>query len=167
MDKLNKAMLAFQVMSSILGCTIIDEYDVVVHYLPDISRDSSREIFAEKMIQLYEDHAKSFYDYGKDSFMSENTNGDKETFYMHALRFYMIPIMKDTYAKYKLGPGIWTMEGFEGINSVSKHAVRNHSNRRGNLAMQSMGYIHQLFISVPHNVAVELAKDAKKKHCNE
>ena len=80
--------------------------------------------------------------------MSKNTNGDKETFYMHALSFYMIPIMKETYTKYKLGPGIWTMEGFEGINSVSKHAVRNHSNRRGNLAMQSISFIHHQFLSV-------------------
>ena len=59
------------------------------------------------------------------------------------------------------------MEGFEGINSVSKHAVRNHSNRRDNSAMQSISFIHHQFISVPHNVAMELAKDANKKYCNE
>ena len=157
-------MKAFEVMSSILGCMIIDTYDVAVHYLPDIPQDSPPQYIAETMIVLYEEQAKFFYKYGMESFMSDNNVGDKETFYMHCLRFYMVHIMKHTYAKHKLGPGIWTMEGFEGINSVSKQVFRNHSNRKGNLARQCLAYILLLFTTKIHDVEAELAKDAKKKH---
>ena len=72
--------------------------------------------------------------------------------------------MVDTYAKHKLGPGIWTMEGFEGVNCVSKHIFRNHSNRKGNLASQSLAHIILQFTTKIHSVANELAKEAKKEH---
>lgn len=160
----NKSLKAFEVMSSILGCMIIDTYEAAVHYLPDIPKDSTPKDISEKIIALYQKEAKIFYKYGMESFMSDKSVGDKETFYMHVLRFYMVDIMKETYQKHKLGPGIWTMEGFEGINSVSKRVFRNHSNRKGNLATQSLAHIILLFTTKIHDVATELAKDAKKEH---
>ena len=48
--------------------------------------------------------------------MTKVDKGDKEKFYMHALRHYTIKHAQDTWKKYKLGVGIFTMEGFERRN---------------------------------------------------
>ena len=97
-----------------------------------------------------------------ESFMTNETSGNKETFYIHTLRFYMIDVMVDTYAKHKLGPGIWTMEGFEGVKQVSKHIFCNLINIKVNLSSQSLSTIILQFTTKIHSVANELAKEAKK-----
>ena len=62
------------------------------------------------------------YAHGSITFMKRSTEGDAETFYLHVLRFYMPNIIKDTWEKYGLGVGIFTMQGFERRNKESKHS---------------------------------------------
>lgn len=71
--------------------------------------------------------------------------GDGETFYIHNLSFYMPSIIEDTYKRHKLGPGVWSMEGFEYKNAQSKRAVYTHSNRKGNLPAQSLAHLYLIY----------------------
>ena len=48
-----------------------------------------------------------------------------ETFYLHTLKHYIPKIMRSTYEKHRLGPAIFTMEGFEYKNYTSKQVMRN------------------------------------------
>ena len=48
---------------------------------------------------------------------------------MHALRHYIPLHAQNTWDTYKLGVGIFTMEGFELRNLESKQVVRNHTKK--------------------------------------
>ena len=50
---------------------------------------------------------------------------------------------QDTWSKYKLGVGIFTMEGFERINLESKQSVRNHTNKKDNITVQSCNKLYK------------------------
>ena len=67
------------------------------------------------------------------TYLSDRVEGDHENFYAYALRFYVPDILKKTYNKYGLGLGVYTMEGFESINYMTKRTICNNSNRRGNM----------------------------------
>ena len=64
---------------------------------------------------------------------------------MHALRHYNIKHAQDTWTKYKLGVGIFTMEGFERRNMESKQVVRNHTNKKGNIILQSAKKLYEKY----------------------
>ena len=77
--------------------------------------------------------------------MTKVDTGDKETFYMHSLRHYTMKHAQDTWIKYKLGIGIFTMEGFERRNLESKQAVRNHTNKKDNITVQSCNKLYEKY----------------------
>ena len=83
----------------------------------------------------------------ENSFMTQNVPGDGETFYLHALFHYLVPIAHDTLEKFNCGIGIWTMQGVEHVNKLSKSAFRNHVNGRGNTAGQSIKVLQANFIN--------------------
>ena len=80
---------------------------------------------------------QAFYVHAENTFMTKVYKGGKETFYMHAIRHYKPIHAQDTWDTYKLGMGIFTMEGFERRNLESKKVVRNHTNKKGNMKLQS------------------------------
>lgn len=55
-----------------------------------------------------------------------------ETFYLHVLRFYLPVIAEYTWDNYRLGLGVYTMQGFECRNKESKKDLRRLTNKRGN-----------------------------------
>ena len=69
-----------------------------------------------KLLISMKNTIRQFYVHAAKSFMTKVDTGDKETFYMHALRHYTMKHAQDTWSKYKLGVGIFTMEGFERRN---------------------------------------------------
>ena len=54
--------------------------------------------------------------------------------------------------------GVFTMEGFEYKNYSSKQAIREHSNRRGNVCHQSLKFLTLQFILKHHEVQKEIIK---------
>ena len=52
---------------------------------------------------------------------------------------------QDTWDKYKLGVGFFTMEGFERRNSESKQVVNNHTNKKGSIAVQSIKKLYDKY----------------------
>ena len=47
------------------------------------------------------------------NFLMKDNPGDKETVYVHTLCLYMNYIIKTLYELHNLGPGVWSMKGFE------------------------------------------------------
>ena len=52
---------------------------------------------------------KQFYEHGKFTFLTKNSPGDDETFYMHCLCFYPPQKAKETFKEFNLGLGVFTM----------------------------------------------------------
>ena len=57
---------------------------------------------------------------------SDSTKGKHETFYWHTLRYYMLPMIEDTYKT--LGIRIFTMQGFECRNKETKMSYQRCCN---------------------------------------
>ena len=95
----------------------------------------------------FELQLKKFYDCGSRTFLSSaaRTDGNEETFYCHALRFYMIDIAKMTYERHKVGIGVFNMQGFERRNKESKNCMKRFSNNRGNVLVNNMKRVWDVF----------------------
>ena len=160
--EINIALQAFAKVSKILSFVFIDDYDDVKEFLSDspLNKSSPKEEIASAIVKAYKKYAKEFYDAGMKSFMTTSTMGDGETFYVHNIVFYMPSIIEDTYKKHKLGPGVWSMEGFEYKNAQSKRAVYIHSNRKGNLPAQSLAHLFLVYTMGRHKPP---NKEEKKK----
>ena len=111
-----------------------------------ISVIQNRDEYKNEM-KDFEENVKKFYDSGSRTFLSSvgSTDGKDETFYSHALRFYMIDITKVTFEKHGLGVGIFNMQGFERRNKESKEVMRKHGNNKGNILVSNMGRLWDKF----------------------
>ena len=89
------------------------------NYIEDftLNNSSSTDDVAQVFSSAYKSAVKQFYDAGIKSFLTSASEGDGETFYVHNITSYMPGILDDIYKKHKLGPGIWSMEGFEYKNA--------------------------------------------------
>ena len=96
-------------------------------------------------MKLYKKWVERFYELGVVTFMTKIEPGDQETFYLHVMRFYMPDIIDDTWKKYRLGVGIYTMQGFERRNKESKQALSRHNNFRGNFIIQNLNRLFSKF----------------------
>ena len=83
-------------------CKIYDKDD-------DDTKKYIKKIKYEKEMKDYKIWVKEFYKYGGETFLKKQESGDIETFYLHVVRYYMDPIIKDTWEKYECGVGIFTM----------------------------------------------------------
>ena len=71
--------------------------------------------------------------------------GSQETFYTHALRFYIPRIAKITYDRHGVGVGIFTMQGFERRNKESKQCLSQSCNYRNNILPNNLGNLYDIF----------------------
>jgi hypothetical protein len=110
-------------------------------------RDRTEEQYVEQIL-FFEKNLKKFYDAGSRTFLTTGAEvGKEETFYLHALRYYMPEVVRTTYDRHKLGVGIFSMQGFERRNKESKHCMRNcSSNNKGNSVMNNLGRIYDVFM---------------------
>ena len=149
---LNCALKAYAKVSKMLGHIFIDNYDDVKMYVADstLNSSSSKDDVAQAFSSAYKSTVNQFYEAGMKSFLTGTSEGDGETFYVHNITFYMPRIIDDTYQKHKLGPGIWSMEGFEYKNAQSKRAIYTRSNRKGNLPAQSLAHLYLIYTMGRH-----------------
>ena len=91
----------------------------------------------EKYIKSMEDnekHIERLYQIMGNSALTrpgDSSKGQKETFYWHALRYYLPWMIRDTYETHSLGIGIFTMQGFERRNKETKKIYQQRCNNRG------------------------------------
>ena len=97
-------------------------------------------------LDKFNDDVTCFYEKGRRTFLSEPGNpGGTETFYMHALRFYLPRFARQTYQRHGLGIGIFNMQGFERRNKESKNCMKRFCNHRGNVLVNNMKRIYDVF----------------------
>jgi len=90
--------------------------------------------------------AKKFYEYGAETFLTKTTKGDQEKIYIHTLRYYLPYIVEKIFHQHKLLLGIWTMQGFERRNKESKNVYNRFTNKKGNILMNNLKTISDIFI---------------------
>jgi hypothetical protein len=89
---------------------------------------------------------KELYSKGLNTFLSKpGKPGIEETFYCHALRYYMPRIAKVTYETHGTGVGIFNMQGFERRNKESKNCMKRFSNNKGNMLVNNMRRIWDIY----------------------
>ena len=164
-SNLCEALYAFEKVHAFLSLVIIDDFEVANAFFNEetFTCETPKDQIGNRMITEFEYLSNKLYIAGMKTYLTERIQGDSETFYAHALRWYFPAILRQTYCKYGLGIGIYTMEGFEAINYFTKRMLRNHSNRKGNVCSQSMTKIVLAYMTHVHDVPKELAKRKKEK----
>lgn len=90
---------------------------------------------------------KRFYEIGKRSFLTKHVDrpGSDESFYMHALRFYMPMLATKTLHNHHIGLGIYKMQGYGRCNKESKNTLRCFCNHKGNIILPNIRRLWDIF----------------------
>lgn len=99
----------------------------------------------EHEFDSFKNDIELFYFYGSKTFLTRNTVGDEETFYMHCLRFYMPQISQNNYVNHGVGVGVFTMQGLERRNKESKNTLRRFNAKKGNIAVPNLKRLWDIF----------------------
>ena len=100
----------------------------------------------------FKHNVEDFYDVGSRSFLSLSGNiGSEETFYMHTLRYYMPRVAEDCLEKHNVGVGVFTMQGFERRNKESKNCMKRFSNHKGNIVVNNLKRVWDIFENNTNN----------------
>ena len=164
-ENLCTALYAFEKINCFLTFVLIDNYETANSFLNtnEFNQETDKQTIGLQMISEFESLSEQLYKAGMKTYLSDRVEGDHETFYAHALRFYFPDILKKNYNKFGLGLGVYTMEGFESIDYMTKRLIRNNSNRRGNICKQTMVRIVHKYMNHTHNVQKNLELLAKNK----
>ena len=99
-----------------------------------------------KKLEEFKKNVKLFCKHGASNFLTSGLEeGDAETFYCHTLRFYLPRQAEWLCKKYKVGLGVFSMQGFEHRNKQSKRCYATKSNGKGNPSTQSLRALFELF----------------------
>ena len=112
-----------------------------------LSTDARRQRYLSEDIVKFNNNIKEFYDAGSRTFLSKkgSSSGTEETFYLHALRYYMPDIVNATFERHQVGVGIFSMQGFERRNKESKNCMRRFCNHRGNIVVTNLKRVWDIF----------------------
>ena len=110
-----------------------------------ITKIDDQSEYEAKMSQFVE-HTKDFYEVGGKLFlMKGGKSGDDETFYMHCLRFYLPDIAKKTLKAHNLRLGVFTMQGFEHQNKISKRIWTRSNNHTKKVMIQNLKRLYDAY----------------------
>ena len=88
---------------------------------------------------------------GAKTFFTKSTVGDEENFYSHCLRYYLPVIARETFSVHGVGLGVFTMQGFERRNKESKNNFRRFNNGKGNILLQNIRRLSDVFENNANN----------------
>ena len=74
--------------------------------------------------------------------LSKNAIGDSENFYSHVLFNYYPKLIIKVWNEYKVGVGVFNLQGFERRNKESKNAAKCFYNGKHNICTQTMNRMH-------------------------
>ena len=81
-----------------------------------------------KKLEEFKENVKLFHKHETSNFLTAgHLEGDAETFYSHALRFYLPQQAEWLFKKCKVGLRVFLMQGFEHQNKQSKHCYATKS----------------------------------------
>ena len=122
----------------------LEIWSKIVPFLQITKIDDQSEYQAE--MSQFEDNLKDFYEVGGKSFLTKGDKiGDDETFYMHCLRFYLPDIAKKTLKDHNLGLGVFTMQGFEHQNKISKRIWTRFNNHTKKVMIQNLKRLYDAY----------------------
>ena len=122
----------------------LEIWSKIVPFLQITKIDDQSE-YKAKMSQFVE-NIKDFYEVGGKSFLTKGgESGDDETFYMHCLRFYLPDIAKKTLKDHNLGLGVFTMQGFEHQNKISKRIWNRFNNHTQKVLVQNLNRLFDAY----------------------
>ena len=164
-DTFCDALYNFEKISCFLSLTTVDSYETANAFLntQQFTSETERVNIGNAMINKFTELSKNLYNQGMETYLSDCVHGDLETFYAHVLWWYLPEIVKTVYHKYGLGPGIFTMEGFEAINFSTKTVLRNKSNHKGNVCSQTLIQLVSEYMNFEHDVEQSFAHRKKQK----
>ena len=112
-----------------------------------LSTDDRRQKYLNEDILQFNENVRKFYSAGSRTFLSKkgSSSGTEETFYMHALRYYMPDIALVTFERHQVGVGIFSMQGFERRNKESKNCMKRFCNHRGNIVATNLRRVWDIF----------------------
>ena len=111
--------------------------------------EKKQDEYKKKMKQFKKD-VIAFYECGKKTFLSLTNKKFQETYYMHALRYYL-PVMVDiTWERHKCGIGVYNMQAFEHRNKESKFFLVNCCNKKHNIVNNNIRRLQDNFL--PNNL---------------
>ena len=99
----------------------------------------------EKKMSAFNKSLKQFYEHGKFTFLTKNSPGDDETFYMHCLCFYLPQKAKETIKEFNVGLGVFTKQVFERRNKESKNTLKRFSNCKKNICISNVKQLFDVF----------------------
>ena len=149
-----------------LTFTTIEDYEIASAFLLENFNDkTSGDVIANAMISKFKELMSSLYKKGIKKCLSDRAHGDLETFYAHVLGWCFPEIVEITYEKHRLGSGVFAMKVFEATNVNTKKLVRNKSNHKCNMCLQTMVQPVTSYANYEHNVrfCLEVRAKGKKK----
>ena len=87
-------------------------------------------------LEKFKKNIDSFYKCGINTFLTSDEVGDDETYYLHALTYYILYHARKTSDDHKYGVGVFTMQGFERRNKMSKNILRRFNNMKTQMQSQ-------------------------------
>lgn len=81
-------------------------------------------------IDQFESNIKSFCKCGVNTFLTKVELGNEETYYLHALRYYIPRFCRQSWTNHRSGVGVFTIQGFERRNKESKTIMKKFSNNK-------------------------------------
>ena len=100
-----------------------------------------------RVLDRFEANINEFYQCGTETFLSGKgiDIGDEETYYLHALKYYIPKHARKIWDTHKLGIGIFTMQGFEPRYKESKNIMKRFNNKKHNICSQILQRLWDYF----------------------
>ena len=97
-------------------------------------------------LNQFNSNLTEFCKVGTNTFLSSHGQpDDDEIFYMYTLRYYIPRIAPETYQIHQTGVGIFNVQGFKRRNKESKNCKRRFSNNIGNVVINNMKRVCDVF----------------------
>ena len=119
-----------------------------------------KKIPVTTLIDQFEKNITKFYDVRSTSFIKDKRVGDRETYYLHCLRFYIPKLARQTWERHQYGIVIYSMQGFERRNKESKNCMKKFNNNKQHRIPQSLRRLWDIFF------CRKKKKQRKKKKSN-
>ena len=111
----------------------LDLWYVIEKHLKRAKVNKKEAVGFSLEIEKFKKNIDSFYECGIDTFLTSVEMGDDETYYLHALKYYILYHARKTWDNHKCGIGVFTMQGFERRNKESKNILRQFSNMKNQM----------------------------------
>lgn len=111
--------------------------------------DKNEQANYKNKIKQFKKDVVAFYECGKTTFLSLTNKKFNETYYMHALCFYLSDMVDITWKRHKCGIGVYNMQAIEHRNKESKFFLVNCCNKKHNIVNYNIRRLQDKFL--PYN----------------